>query len=217
MSSETDDGGESVPSPLAVAVEATGRTRRALSAALGDRVAVAVGVASAVLYVLAYLVAAGDLGGSRSAVAGGDTPAVDVTLAAAPLSRTLSGEAVALVTVGPVETLLAPATLSVAGALGGLVGANLALSALAWRRPRVCSVSPASGVAAGVPALLSGTACCGPLVFIVLGLQASSAALTAVAWLRPVAAALLVISLLWAAWRLDVQSPSSSGKMLSGM
>ncbi|MFC6785823.1 hypothetical protein ACFQFH_07915 [Halobaculum halobium] len=159
-----------------------------------------------------YLVAVGDLGRSRSAGAGADAPAVDVTLAAVPLSRALAGEAVALVTLGPVEVLLTPATLSAAGALAGLVGANLALSTLAWRRPAACGVSPASGLAAGLPALLSGTACCGPLVFIVLGLQATSAALTAVAWLRPVAAALLVASLVWAAWRLDVRLDDATAR-----
>ena len=152
----------------------------------------------------------------RPAELGPDAGVVSATVVAAPLARALSGEGVALVVLGPVEYLFVPATLAVAAGIGLLVGANLALSALAWRQPAVCDVSPASGLAAGLPALLSGTACCVPIVFIVLGLQATSAALTALAWFRPVAVVLLVASLVWAAWRLDVQASPSSGKMLSG-
>ncbi|MFC7096478.1 hypothetical protein [Halobaculum marinum] len=207
--------------PLAVVRVAVGRTRRALGAALVDRVSAGVLVAAAGAYVLVYLFAVGDLGrATPTVVATGESPAVGLTVAAEPVARAVGGEAVALVTVGPVEVLFAPVTLVVATGLGLLVGANLALSTLAWRKPTLCGVSPASGLAAGLPALLSGTACCGPLLFIVLGLQATSAALTAVAWLRPVAALLLVASLVWAAWRLDVQlsaAGDSSGKMLSGM
>lgn len=205
--------------PTAVAATALARTRRGLAAALADPVAVAVLLASTAVYTLVYAVAVGDLGAApRSAgVAGTDAGAVSVTAVAAPLARALSGEGVVLVTVGPVEYLFVPATLTVAVAIGLLVGANLALSALAWRQPSVCDISPASGLAAGLPALLSGTACCGPLVFIVLGVQATSATLTAIAWLRPAAVLLLVASLLWAGWRLDVQASSPSGKMLSGM
>ncbi|WP_435065477.1 hypothetical protein [Halobaculum sp. EA56] len=205
-------------SPVAVVATAAARTRRGLAAALADPVAAAVLAAATVVYTLVYAVAVGDLGVvSRTAGAGADAGAVSVTVVAAPLTRALAGEGVALVAVGPVEYLLVPGTLAVAVAIGLLVGANLALSALAWRRPTVCDISPASGLAAGLPALLSGTACCGPLVFIVLGLQATSTALTAIAWLRPAAILLLVASLLWAGWRLDVQSAPSSGKMLSGM
>ncbi|MXR40827.1 hypothetical protein GRX01_05665 [Halobaculum sp. WSA2] len=203
--------------PAAVAATALMRTRRALTASLADRVAAAVLVASTVGYALVYAVAVRDLGvASRATVASGDGLG-SVTVVEAPLRRALSGEGVALVALGPVEYLFVPATLAVAVGIGLLVGANLALSALAWRQPAVCDISPASGLAAGLPALLSGTACCGPLVFIVLGLQATSAALTAIAWLRPAAVLLLVASLLWAGWRLDVQSSASSGKMLSGM
>ncbi|SHH61360.1 hypothetical protein [Halobaculum gomorrense] len=208
-------------SPAAVVATAVARTRRGLLAALADPVAAAVLVAATAAYALVYAVAVGDLGRAAggTGTVGGDAGAVSVTVVSAPVTRGLSGEGVALVAVGPVEYLFVPATLAVAVAIGLLVGANLALSALAWRRPAACDISPASGVAAGLPALLSGTACCGPLVFIALGLQATSAALTAIAWLRPAAALLLVASLLWAGWRLDVQSSAadSPGKMLSGM
>lgn len=204
MSPETaaDDG--FAPQVLAVAADAAARTRRALAATLNDRVSTAVLLATTLAYVLVYLFAVGDLGRTTVGVLETEST-VAVSVSAAPLARALGGEAVALVTLGPLELLVSPVTLAVGAVLGALVGANLALSTLAWRRPAVCEISPASGLAAGIPALLSGTACCGPLLFIVLGLQATSAALTAVAWLRPVATFLLVASLIWAAWRLDVQ------------
>lgn len=202
----------------ATATTALARTRRALAAAFTDRVAAAVLVVATGGYAVVYLVAVGDLGRAAAGVTG-TTPTVGVSVVSAPVARALAGEAVALVTLGPVEALVSPATAVTASGLGLLVGANLSLSAVAWRRPAACEVSPASGLAAGLPALLSGTACCGPVVFLVLGLQATSAALTAVAWLRPIAAALLVASLVWAAWRLDVHDSAgdSAGKMLSGM
>lgn len=183
---------------------AASRTRRALAAALGDRVAAAVLAVTALAYLLVYLAAVGDVGSAGDRTAPG-TAAIDVAVVSDPIARSLGGEAVALVRLGPVEALVVPETLAVALGLALLVGANLALSMLAWRRPAACAVSPVSGVTAGLPALLSGTACCGPLVFIVLGLQATSTALTAIAWLRPVVALVLAASLVWAAWQLDVQ------------
>ncbi|MFC7069047.1 hypothetical protein [Halobaculum lipolyticum] len=198
-------------SAAATAATALTRTRRALAAALTDRVATGVLLASAVGYVAVSLVAVGDLGRSSAPVVA-EEGAVAVTVVAAPVGRALVGEAVALATVGPVELLVTPATLLATAGLGALVGANLALSALAWRTPAACTVSPASGLAAGLPALLSGTACCGPAVFLLLGLQATGVALTAIAWLRPVAALLLAASLVWAAWRLDVRRSTAGGR-----
>jgi len=203
-----EHGSAEARTPAAVAATAVARTRRGFAAALGDPVAVAVLLVATAVYALVYSVAVGDLGPvpPSAGVAGADAGAVSVTVVATPVTRATAGEGVALVAAGPVEYLFVPATLAVAVAIGLLVGANLALSALAWRRPAVCGVSPTAGLAAGLPALLSGTACCGPLVFIVLGMQATSAALTAIAWLRPAAVLLLVASLLWAGWRLDVES-----------
>jgi len=216
MSREREAAGSRAPA--AVAATAVARTRRGLAAALADRVATAILFAATVAYTLGYAVAVRDLGlASRATRPGGDGALVSATVVATPLTRALSGEGVALVALGPVEYLFVPATLAIAVGIGLLVGANLALSTVAWRRPAACEISPASGLAAGLPALLSGTACCGPAVFVVLGLQATGAAVTAIVWLRPAAVLLLVASLLWAGWRLDVQSSAPSGKMLSGM
>jgi hypothetical protein len=58
-----------------------------------------------------------------------------------------------------------------------------------------------------LPAVLSGTACCGPVVLIVLGIQASGVLLTAFQFLLPFAALLLVGSLVLVGRQVDPQRP----------
>jgi len=103
-----------------------------------------------------------------------------VSVVADPLGKFLQPELgpfmfmpVARVSLGPVTYLFSLNT--VFGAvLAGLVGLNLALTYLVWRQPKACGIGGKSGgLLASVPALLSGTACCGPVVLIVLGVQAS--------------------------------------------
>ena len=102
---------------------------------------------------------------------------------------------VARVSLGPLTYLFSLNT--VFGAvLAGLVGLNLALTYLVWTQPDACGIGgKSSGLLASVPALLSGTACCGPVVLIVLGIQASGLLLTTFQFLLPAAALLLVGSL----------------------
>jgi len=125
-----------------------------------------------------------------------------VSVVADPLGKFLQPELgpfmftpVARVSLGPVTYLFSLNT--VFGAvLAGLVGLNLALTYLVWRQPKACGIGGKSGgLLASVPALLSGTACCGPVVLIVLGVQASGVLLTGFQFLLPAAALLLVGSL----------------------
>jgi hypothetical protein len=150
--------------------------------------AVSVGYLAAYLRVIGHL--DGGLGG------------FGVTVVSDPLADFLRPELgpftftpVARIDLGPVTYLLS--LNSVIGALlAALVGLNLALSYLAWRQPAACGIGErSSGLLASVPALLSGTACCGPVVLIVLGIQASGLLLSAFQWLLPAAAVLLVGSL----------------------
>ncbi len=97
---------------------------------------------------------------------------------------------------GPAVLLVAPVSFAVGGLLAALVGANLALSYLAVREPAACGLTPASGAFSALPGLLSGAACCGPTVLVVLGIQASGLALSAFSVLVPVSVLLLVGSLL---------------------
>ena len=170
------------------------RTRAATAMTLRRRDGRAVFAAVSVAYLLVYLWGIGHL----AAGLGG----FSVTVVDDPLSALIRSEGafsfrpVARVALGPV-TYLASLNTLVGGGVAALVGLNLAVSYLAWRQPAACGIERASsGLFAGIPALLSGTACCGPVVLIAVGIQASSALLTAFQLLLPAAVLMLLGSLL---------------------
>jgi hypothetical protein len=105
---------------------------------------------------------------------------------------------VARLTAGPVLWLLSPLNLLIGGGLALLVAANAAVAVVSTRAPRVCGIKNRSGPLAGLLGLVSGTACCGPALFFLLGIQATGTLLSAFGVLVPVAAALLAGSLLLA-------------------
>ncbi|MDZ7702839.1 MAG: hypothetical protein U5J98_12710 [Halobacteriales archaeon] len=113
-----------------------------------------------------------------------------------PALGTFSYEPVAIVLIGPLTYLFSLNTV-IGLVLAALVGLNLAVTYIVWRQPQACGIgSRSAGTLAGIPALLSGTACCGPVVLIALGIQASGVLLTAFEFLLPIAALLLVGTLL---------------------
>lgn len=171
------------------------RTMAAIRVVFRRRDSQLVLLASTVGYLLVYLFATGDL-----AVTGGNE--VTVFLVDEPIQRTFQPvgftrfEAIASFSAAGVTLLFSPINTFVAGALAVLVGVNLALTYLGLVQPKACGLETSSGVVAGIPALLSGAACCGPLVLIILGIQASSILITGFQLLVPVAVVLLVASLL---------------------
>ena len=169
---------------------------------LGRPDGAAVAATTGVAYLLAYLYALGDLI-VRPGVGTGVVVARDPLATALRRVGPATFEAVALVDFHHVRLLFSPGNALVGGTLAALVGANLALTYLAVRQPRACGLGPTAGLAAAVPALLSGTACCGPVVLLLLGVQASGLLLTAFAWLVPVGGGLLVGTLVLAAGRID--------------
>lgn len=146
-------------------------------------------------YLLAYLYGIGHLASGAGGV--GITVVPDAAVRFfQPALGTFSFEPVAVVTAGPVTYLFSLNTVLGLG-LAVLVGLNLALSYLAWRQPAACGIgSRSAGAFASIPALLSGTACCGPVLLLVVGIQASGLLLTAFEFLLPIASVLLVGSLL---------------------
>ncbi|MFP8951562.1 hypothetical protein ACLI4Z_01130 [Natrialbaceae archaeon A-arb3/5] len=93
--------------------------------------------------------------------------------------------------------------------IGTLVGINIGISYLAWRQPAACGVgSQSAGILAGIPALLSGTACCAPVVVLLLGIQLTGTLLLFFELLLPIGVALLVGSLFVVSRQLD--SPTST-------
>lgn len=182
--------------------DAVRHTTTVLRRALGRRDGAFVALASGLVYLVAYLFALGDLVVRRGVGTG-------IVVARDPLSTAFrrvgpaAFEAVALVDLYHVRLLFSPGNVVVGGALAALVGANLALTYLALAQPKACGPGATAGLAAAVPALLSGTVCCGPVILLLFGVQASGLLLTAFAWLVPVGGALLVATLVLAARRVD--------------
>ena len=181
----------------------------AVRLAIGRRDSAAVVAAVTVGYLLAYLWATGDLS-LRTGVAPG------VLVIDDPLGRLFartgpaSFGAVATVDTGVVRLLLSPINVVIGGIVAGLVGINLGMTYLAVRRPKACGIGAGSGLLASVPALLSGTVCCGPVVLLALGVQATAVVLTAFVWLLPIGVALLLASLAYVAMKIDPGRPIES-------
>jgi len=110
-------------------------------------------------------------------------------------TRPFSFEPVARVVVDPVTLLVSPLDVGVALVLAALVGGNFAVAVAVWRSPTACGVEGSAGLLAGVPALVTGAACCGSTLLVAFGLGASGALLTAIGYATPVTGLLLVASL----------------------
>ncbi|TLF51766.1 hypothetical protein FEI13_07430 [Halomonas urmiana] len=112
-------------------------------------------------------------------------------------------EPVGLIEAGPWIWTFSPLNTLLALGLGLLLGGNLVLgwrvrhgaSHCAWR-------APGGSLLAALPALLAGGACCAPMLLIWLGLPLAGALIPVLPWLLPLAALLLLASLLILARRL---------------
>ncbi|ELY40232.1 hypothetical protein [Natronorubrum tibetense] len=159
-------------------------------------------------YLVAFLWAVGDLAVRPDVAA-------DLIVVDDPLGRMFdrtgpaSFEAVAMVDTGVVRILVSPVNVAIGLLLAGLVGVNLGLTYLAVVQPAACGIGAGSGLLASFPALLSGTICCGPVVLIALGIQASGLMLTMFAWLLPVGIGLLLVSQVYVAGKIDSTAVSS--------
>jgi len=182
-------------------VDPSRRLRRAVVGVLSRRDGQLVFAGTVVGYLILYSAAIGHLG--RATTPG----AVGVSVVADPLTRLFEStgpfqyEPVAFIELWAVEYLFAPLNAVVGLGLAVLVGLNLAVAYGAWRRPSACGIPDSTGVdgaagaLAGIPALLSGTVCCGPAILLVVGVQATAGLMAVFQWLLPVAVVLLVGSL----------------------
>lgn len=112
-------------------------------------------------------------------------------------------EPIAVIELGVVTWLFSPLNTLIGLTLAVLVGLNLALTYLAVRQPKSCGIGASTGIIASIPALLAGSACCAPIIVVILGIQMSGVLLTAFTWLLPVGAAMLVGSLFYIAGKVD--------------
>ncbi len=171
------------------------RTGAAIGVAARRRDSRLVFLAATVSYLLVYLATVGDL--AVGGAGGGVSVRVvdDLSRAFASVGFFRFG-AIAVVGAGPITYLFSPLNAALALLLSVLVGANVGLTYLGLIQPKACGLESSTGVLAGVPALLSGAACCGPTILLVVGVQASATIITGFQFLVPLALLLLVGSLL---------------------
>ena len=179
------------------------RTGVAVRGALGRRDGRAVLLAATGLYLGTYLWALRHL--TLSGTGGVDVFIVDDPVRTALIRRSpFLFEPVAVVEAGAIVYLLSPVNVAIGLALGLLVGATLAVSVVSWRGPDACRIGAGAGTTAGLPGLLSGVACCGPQLLVVIGAQASAGLVAALQWMVPLAVASLVGTLLWVGSRVRI-------------
>ena len=193
--------GHSASTPTPAGRGLLDRTGAALGVAVRRRDSLSVVVAATLSYLLVYLATVGDL--ALGGAGGVSVRVVD------DLSRAVASQgffrfgAIAVVGAGPVTYLFSPLNAALALLLSVLVGANVGLTYLGLIQPRACGLESSTGVVAGIPALLSGAACCGPTILLVVGVQASATIITGFQFLVPLALVLLVGSLLAVGRRVD--------------
>jgi len=100
-------------------------------------------------------------------------------------------EAVAFVETPFLAWLISPVNISIGIMLGLLTGFQIALTRMARQCAAACGISPATGLLAGLPGLLAGSACCAPILFILLGVQITASLITLMGLMIPAAFFLL--------------------------
>lgn len=93
--------------------------------------------------------------------------------------------------------LVSPVNVAIGAVLGLLTGVQIALVRIARRCAVQCGLSPLTGVFAGLPGLLAGTACCAPVLFLLLGVQVTAGLLTLMGLMVPIAFVLLLAGMLF--------------------
>ena len=175
------------------------RTAAATGWTVRRRDAGAVVLGTSIVYLFGFLLVRGDV-----LLVGGATGGLTIEIVSNPLAvmfepgpGPFTFEPIALIEIAAVQFLFSPLNLLLSAIVAVLVGVNFALSYLAIVRPTACGLGAGSGILAAVPALLSGSACCAPVLLLVLGIGAGGVLLSAVTWLYPIGILLLVLSTIY--------------------
>jgi hypothetical protein len=104
-------------------------------------------------------------------------------------------EAVAVIEAPFLVWLVSPMNIAIGLALGLLTGFQIALVRIARHCAVSCGLKPAAGVLAAVPGLLAGSACCAPILFVLLGVQVTASLITLMGLLIPAAFVFLLLGL----------------------
>jgi hypothetical protein len=187
---------------MGVVVDTLKQTGLAIRLTMRDRRAQVVIAVSAVVYLLTYLYAIDKLTAGNGEFG--------LVVAARPweaLFRQSFGsftyEPVALFRLGIVTYQFSLNTV-IGLVIAGLVAVNVGVSYFVWQQPSACGVgSQSAGLFAGIPALLSGAACCGPIVALIFGIQVTSGLLVVFEWLLPISVSLLLLALLLVGRQVD--------------
>ena len=108
---------------------------------------------------------------------------------------------------GHIQLFLAPVNVALGLLLGGLAAANLAAAIHLYRTAAACRRRSFGGLLGALPGLLTGFACCGPTLTLLLGAQVAAALIGLRNWLFPLALAILLAGLAWSAKRLAGREP----------
>lgn len=167
----------------APAADVTGRSRS---------IAFAVGV----VYGLFYLWAIGDITFYGPPAWGGYIAELSLDRALSARS-TLMFEAVAVLEAGYLVWLVSPVNLLVAGVLCGLLAANIHGALWIRAHPVACRRGQGGTLAAALPALFAGGACCAPSLILLLGIPGLGAFAALFGWLVPISIVALGLSRIW--------------------
>lgn len=121
-------------------------------------------------------------------------------------------EPIGTVYLGPLALYLSIPNLVIALVLGLLVAANVAVSYYGFRTLGMRGLQGLRVLIGTIPALVSGAACCVPMLILVIGLQLTATLATVWSLLLPISSALLLASLWWSLPRLGEQRVCNSAR-----
>ena len=187
------------------------RTTKVLASAVRRRDVASVVALTVLAYLLVYLYAIGNL--TYQPGIGYGLFVVDDPLARAtePGPGRFAYEPIAVVDLFTARFLFSPINTAIGLGLALLVGLNLGLSYLAVAQPKSCGLGASSGLLASVPAVLAGSACCAPVILLVLGITAGATLLAVIGWLLPIGVATLLASLVYLAGKIDPGALAAGG------
>lgn len=197
------------------------RTPRSVGRAMASRRHRRIGLAVAVVYLLLYLAAIGDVSVSPEGQYGrfGDPP--DARLVDGWAGRLFVERApflyepvAAIYPAAQVALFISPGNLFVGGALAILLGLSMGVTLYAGSLGAACRRGAATQVLGALPGFLVGFSCCVPTFILLLGTNVAAAILPTFiplrSWLFPAALTLMAGMLVWGSRKVVVSEASIS-------
>jgi hypothetical protein len=168
----------------------------------GTRASRLAAVASFIAYMVLYVVSTGDLSFSAGGIA--DAPSFQVadgwTRLLFQTRVPFTFEPIAVAYLSPdVALFIAPMNLLLGAVLSALLAVNVAAVVFALKVPKACRRPSKAGIAAALPGLFLGFACCAPTILLALGSAAASVTLGFIA-VRTLLYPVALVGLALSAW-----------------